>query len=183
MHDQRKLTPREQEIAERVYRGLQNQQIADELVLSPRTIENHIARIRLKIGAPSRTGVAAWVRDTRANSTTQPTPSPPVPAAQVDDVPGHNHKPDPMKAATPADLERMLREFWVWVGMPSTRDISRRSGGLFSHATISKLLYEKPKKPPLKLAYVQGLVHGCGANAEEEQRWVTAWRAVHHRMG
>jgi DNA-binding CsgD family transcriptional regulator len=52
------LTRREREIAELVCQGRLNREIADLLYLSPRTVENHVARILDKLGAASRAGVA-----------------------------------------------------------------------------------------------------------------------------
>jgi pimeloyl-ACP methyl ester carboxylesterase/DNA-binding CsgD family transcriptional regulator len=45
------LTPRESEILRLIARGCSNQQIADELVLSVRTVERHITNLYAKIGA------------------------------------------------------------------------------------------------------------------------------------
>jgi DNA-binding CsgD family transcriptional regulator len=52
------LTRREREIAELVCQGHLNREIAELLYLSPRTVENHVARILDKLGAASRAGVA-----------------------------------------------------------------------------------------------------------------------------
>jgi non-specific serine/threonine protein kinase len=54
------LTRREKEIAELVSQGLTNRQIADRLVLSVRTAEGHVERIRDKLGVRSRAQIAAW---------------------------------------------------------------------------------------------------------------------------
>jgi DNA-binding NarL/FixJ family response regulator len=54
------LTSREQQVAALVARGLSNAAIAAELHLSERTIESHVGRIMLKLGAGSRAAVAAW---------------------------------------------------------------------------------------------------------------------------
>ncbi|MDX2565264.1 LuxR C-terminal-related transcriptional regulator [Streptomyces sp. TX20-6-3] len=48
------LTSREQEIAVRAARGQSSREIADALVLSPRTIDNHLQRIYAKLGVTSR---------------------------------------------------------------------------------------------------------------------------------
>lgn len=122
-----KLTRREREIAECVYEGLGNQQVAERLFASKRTVESQIAHILIKLGVRSRVGVAAWVRDVKS------------------------------------------------------RELARRSGRAFSHTTISKLLRDKPGKPPLRLDYVRGLVRGCNADPEEVRRWITAWRKVHQQ--
>ena len=52
--DSGRLTTREREIAELVAAGHSNQAIATVLTLSPRTVENHIARIYSKTGVNSR---------------------------------------------------------------------------------------------------------------------------------
>lgn len=52
------LSPREHEIALLVAEGLANQQIAERLYLSVRTVETHLSRVFAKIGVSSRVGVA-----------------------------------------------------------------------------------------------------------------------------
>ena len=54
------LSPRELEIAGLVAGGLSNRAIAERLVISERTVENHVSRILHKTGHTSRAGVAAW---------------------------------------------------------------------------------------------------------------------------
>jgi DNA-binding CsgD family transcriptional regulator len=56
-----RLTPREQEVALLVGRGLTNLQIAKELSISDRTVENHIGKILKKQGFSSRARIATWV--------------------------------------------------------------------------------------------------------------------------
>jgi non-specific serine/threonine protein kinase len=55
------LTPRERQVAALVAQGKSNRDIADELVLSERTVENHIGNILSKLGFGSRAQIAAWV--------------------------------------------------------------------------------------------------------------------------
>jgi predicted ATPase/DNA-binding CsgD family transcriptional regulator/Tfp pilus assembly protein PilF len=57
----KRLTAREQEVALLVGRGLTNRQIAQELSISERTVENHIGKILKKQGFSSRARIAAWV--------------------------------------------------------------------------------------------------------------------------
>ncbi|WP_412518468.1 AAA family ATPase [Actinomadura madurae] len=52
------LSPREHEIALLVAEGKSNQQIAEQLFLSVRTVETHLSRVFAKIGVSSRVGVA-----------------------------------------------------------------------------------------------------------------------------
>ena len=59
------LTRRELEVAALVAHGHSNRQIAKELYLSERTIENQIANIKRKLGRTSRTEIAAWATHQR----------------------------------------------------------------------------------------------------------------------
>lgn len=54
-----KLSAREREIAILAARGLTNQQIADELVLSVHTIENHMYNLR-KLGLTTRSALRSY---------------------------------------------------------------------------------------------------------------------------
>jgi predicted ATPase/DNA-binding SARP family transcriptional activator/DNA-binding CsgD family transcriptional regulator len=57
------LTRREKAVAALVAQGLTNRQIAKELVLSERTVENHVANILKKLGLHSRERVAASITE------------------------------------------------------------------------------------------------------------------------
>ena len=54
------LTPRETEVLRLIARDLSNQQIADELFLSRRTVHKHVENILAKLGTDSRAGAAVW---------------------------------------------------------------------------------------------------------------------------
>jgi non-specific serine/threonine protein kinase len=56
-----RLSPREHEVAALVGEGLTNQQIANRLVISVRTVHGHMENILRKLGFASRAQVAAWV--------------------------------------------------------------------------------------------------------------------------
>jgi DNA-binding NarL/FixJ family response regulator len=54
------LSPRELTIAEHVYEGLTNRQIADRLVIAERTVDNHVQHILTKLDFHSRSQIARW---------------------------------------------------------------------------------------------------------------------------
>lgn len=54
------LTDRERDIARLVARGLTNQEIATELVISPGTAKTHLANIQAKLKLRNRVEIAAW---------------------------------------------------------------------------------------------------------------------------
>lgn len=56
------LTKRETEVAMLVAEGLRNRQIAEKLVVSPRTIDGHVERILTKLDMRSRAQLGAWVQ-------------------------------------------------------------------------------------------------------------------------
>lgn len=58
------LSAREHEVAMRIHRGMSNRDIADELVLSVRTVDTHVQRILGKLGFTSRAQIAAWYEAT-----------------------------------------------------------------------------------------------------------------------
>ncbi len=55
-----RLTPREQEVAALVARGLTNRQIAEALTIAEATAERHVINLLNKLGHHSRTQIAAW---------------------------------------------------------------------------------------------------------------------------
>jgi ATP/maltotriose-dependent transcriptional regulator MalT len=57
------LTSRERQVAAVVARGLSNQEIAGELVVSLKTVEAHVTHILSKLGFSSRAQIAAWSVD------------------------------------------------------------------------------------------------------------------------
>jgi DNA-binding NarL/FixJ family response regulator len=54
------LTDREREIAVLVARGMANREIAEQLVLSVRTVETHVGRVLTKLGLRTRGQLTAW---------------------------------------------------------------------------------------------------------------------------
>jgi DNA-binding CsgD family transcriptional regulator len=60
------LSDREFQIAQLIADGLTNKQIAEQLVLAPKTISAHIAHILTKLGAARRAEIAAWCATVQA---------------------------------------------------------------------------------------------------------------------
>ena len=58
------LTSREREVAGLVSQGKSNREIAEALVLSERTVENHVGNILTKLGFDSRAQIAVWAVET-----------------------------------------------------------------------------------------------------------------------
>jgi predicted ATPase/DNA-binding NarL/FixJ family response regulator len=58
------LSARELDVAARIHRGMINRDIADDLVLSVRTVDSHVQRIFGKLGFTSRAQIAAWYEAT-----------------------------------------------------------------------------------------------------------------------
>ncbi|WP_406324788.1 LuxR C-terminal-related transcriptional regulator [Streptomyces niveus] len=63
-----RMSPREGEVAELAATGLTNREIAATLYLSPRTVEQHVARAMRKLGIASRQGLAKEVARIRPAS-------------------------------------------------------------------------------------------------------------------
>jgi DNA-binding NarL/FixJ family response regulator len=62
------LTPREAEVLALIAEGLTNAEIAERLVVSPRTAEHHVAAVLTKLGAPTRREAARRVSELRLNA-------------------------------------------------------------------------------------------------------------------
>ena len=54
------LTARESEVAELIVQGKTNREIAEELVLSKRTVEKHVANILSKLELTNRSQIVRW---------------------------------------------------------------------------------------------------------------------------
>ena len=57
------LTERERELLELIARGLNNQAIADRLVLSPKTVRNHVSNIFSKLQVRDRAEAIVRARE------------------------------------------------------------------------------------------------------------------------
>lgn len=54
------LTRREREVVAQLARGRTNREIADSLVISERTVENHVSSVLSKLNLETRAQVAIW---------------------------------------------------------------------------------------------------------------------------
>jgi len=63
------LTPRETEVATLVLRGYSNRRVADNLVLTEYTVEDHLKRIFVKVGVRTRTSLASKILGVREEAT------------------------------------------------------------------------------------------------------------------
>jgi DNA-binding CsgD family transcriptional regulator/tetratricopeptide (TPR) repeat protein len=61
------LTKREREVASLVAEGKSNREIADQLVVSERTVEKHVESTLMKLGFNSRAQVAVWITTRQAS--------------------------------------------------------------------------------------------------------------------
>jgi DNA-binding CsgD family transcriptional regulator len=57
------LSAREIEIVELVAEGLTNQEIAERLTISKRTVDNHVSNVFTKTGAKNRVALLNWAMD------------------------------------------------------------------------------------------------------------------------
>jgi DNA-binding NarL/FixJ family response regulator len=57
------LTPREREVLNLLAKGMNNRQIADELVIGVRTAETHVERILRKLNLENRAQAMLWARE------------------------------------------------------------------------------------------------------------------------
>ena len=58
--DTARLTEREREVAALIAQGMTSAEIAERLVITPRTADTHADNIRSKLGLRSRTEIASW---------------------------------------------------------------------------------------------------------------------------
>jgi hypothetical protein len=94
----------------------------------------------------------------------------------VADLPGHDQRPDPGNAATPAELIVALRQFRLWAGNPSFRTMAARCDQRAAASTMCTLL--RAATIPARLEMVDAIVTGCGGSEEDRQRFATAWRRL-----
>jgi predicted ATPase/DNA-binding CsgD family transcriptional regulator len=66
------LSSREREIADLVAEGLTNREIAEQLIISTRTVESHVDHIKAKLGFGRRARIVAWALDRESHNGRHP---------------------------------------------------------------------------------------------------------------
>jgi hypothetical protein len=98
------------------------------------------------------------------------------PRLRVTDANGLDLRPDPSQAQTPIEYLEAVRQFRVWAGNPSFRDIAKRCGGRPVASTICKIL--QGEELPGRFEPIDAIIIACGATDEDRQRFATAWRQL-----
>ena len=62
-HQRTELSERELEIIELVAQGLTNLEIGERLIISKRTVDNHVSNVFTKTGAKNRVALLNWAMD------------------------------------------------------------------------------------------------------------------------
>lgn len=104
-------------------------------------------------------------------SATEPPYTPPA----IPDLHGHEQRPDPLLAKTPAKFVAAMRAYHAWAGNPSFREMERRCAKQISYSTFRNMLNSDafPKLPSLEI-----FVKVLGGSPEDLQAWATAWRRI-----
>jgi hypothetical protein len=98
------------------------------------------------------------------------------PRQAPEDIGGQDLRPDPGTAQIAADLVAALREFRVWAGRPSFREMAARCGGQAAASTMCAAL--KSDDLPDRLAVIDAIIVGCGGSEDDRRRFATAWRRL-----
>ncbi|GAA3727582.1 hypothetical protein [Salinactinospora qingdaonensis] len=96
------------------------------------------------------------------------------------DIEGYDMRPDPLEATTVHLFLEAMRDFRLWAGQPSYRQMQRRCGGVCAASTFCNAMNPKRLELP-KLSLVYAFVTACGGDKDECQRWATAWRRISMR--
>ena len=97
-------------------------------------------------------------------------------ARPTPDVPGQDQRPNPRKARTSAEFVEALRQFRIWAGNPSFRDMARNCDRQMGYSTMCAVL--RKDELPRRLEVVEAIITGCGGSDEDRQRFATAWRRL-----
>jgi hypothetical protein len=98
------------------------------------------------------------------------------PTRATSDAAGQDLRPDPGQARTPAELMTALREYRIWAGKPSYREMAQRSGQQAAASTMCEAL--RSDELPGRLAIVEAIIAGCGGGDDDRRRFASAWRTL-----
>jgi len=94
---------------------------------------------------------------------------------QIGDAAGFDLKPDPLEATTPAEFIDALRQYKLWSGDPSWRQMAKRAGQAVVHSTM----YAAMNGDGLpKFEVVKAIVIGCGGGEDDLSSFASAWRRI-----
>jgi hypothetical protein len=91
------------------------------------------------------------------------------------DAEGFDLRPDPLSARTPAELVAALRQYRIWAGLPSFRDMADRARREVAPSTLCTAL--RGNRMP-RLPVVMAVIVGCGGGKEDQRIFATAWRRI-----
>lgn len=84
-------------------------------------------------------------------------------------------RPDPSSAGDPAAFMKLLRQFRIWAGNPSYRNMAARDQRFTAsalHAALGRDVL------PARHDMVDAVIAGCGGSEEDRSIWATAWRRL-----
>lgn len=99
---------------------------------------------------------------------------PVAPQIAIADAPGHNSKPDPLKAKTEEEFVDTMRRYRVWAHNPSLRDMAQACGWRVSHATFRNML--RAQTVPKRFDMVEAFVMALNGTEDDMRAWASAWR-------
>ncbi|MEV0230780.1 hypothetical protein [Nonomuraea sp. NPDC050786] len=99
------------------------------------------------------------------------------------DLPGYDLQPDQMRASSKEEFLAVMREFHVWAGEPSFREIARNAGKTVGASTLCEALdaNKPPRLPTLKV--VMAFIHGCGGSEDDLITWTHGLAPGAHSPG
>lgn len=100
---------------------------------------------------------------------------PEMPFGPMEDLEGYKLKPNPLAARTAVEFIDLMKQYRLWAGEPSFREIVKRSRSAVAASTLCEAL-KSNQLPPLKL--VKAFVWACSGSAEDLRVWETAWRQL-----
>jgi hypothetical protein len=92
------------------------------------------------------------------------------------DAVGHRLRPDPGYAQDSAEFIEALRQFRIWAGKPSYRDMARACNGRPVASTMCRVMGRG--ELPARFEVIEAIISSCGGSEEDRERFATAWRRL-----